>query len=178
MKMRSSATYGFGRIHSRGNMSWHSLDGKEYLGNPSISTLVARYMLALKRRKVLSSQILIRNYASYSLIIIQHARGELSMSSRAITAAHILQMYNYRNQPERLVPVPIQQISRDTPKSLDNWGGPRLRLLVHVIVVLAFSCLLRCDEVVNLRAEDVEVLGPDCISFCLTSRKTSPFGGM
>ncbi|KJA19680.1 hypothetical protein HYPSUDRAFT_143429 [Hypholoma sublateritium FD-334 SS-4] len=43
-------------------------------------------------------------------------------------------------------------------------------------MVLSFICLLRSDEVVNLRAEDVTVLGPDCISVCLTSRKTAQFG--
>ena len=99
------------------------------------------------------------------------------MSSRAITAHHIRQIYDYNNTPESLAPVPFQQTPRNAEKSLDDWGGPRIRLLVHAITVLSFTCLLRSDEVVNLRVEDVTVLHPDCISVCLTSRKTSQFGG-
>ncbi|KJA19681.1 hypothetical protein HYPSUDRAFT_120163, partial [Hypholoma sublateritium FD-334 SS-4] len=103
MKMRSALTYGFGRIYERGNVAWHCSDGKEYKGNPSISTQVSRYMLALKRRK--------------------HASGELAMSSRAITANHIRQIFEFNNQPEMLTPVPFQQTSRNSQKSLDDWGG-------------------------------------------------------
>jgi hypothetical protein len=33
------------------------------------------------------------------------------------------------------------------------------------------------DEVLNLRAEDIEILSPTSISITLSSRKTNPFGG-
>jgi hypothetical protein len=55
MKMRAAATYGFGRISSCGNTPWQ-LDGHgQWRGNPSISLSVSRYMVSLRRRKVLVS---------------------------------------------------------------------------------------------------------------------------
>ncbi|KDR76101.1 hypothetical protein GALMADRAFT_247303 [Galerina marginata CBS 339.88] len=155
MKMRSAATYGFGRILARGNTPWQSTDGVEFRGNPSISTEVSRYMLALKKRK--------------------HARGELPMSSRAITAEVIRDIYKFNNLPENLTPRPIKHTSRET-KSMADWGGPRARLLVHVVITMAFICLLRSDEVLNLRREDVEFLPDGSMSITLSSRKNSPFG--
>ncbi|KAF8958230.1 hypothetical protein BDZ97DRAFT_1668802, partial [Flammula alnicola] len=155
MKMRSSASYGFGRIYSRGNAPWRLKDGINYEGNPSISTEVSRYMLALKKRK--------------------HANGELPMSSRAITSDIIKQMFDFNNLSENLIPRPIRQTSRQE-KSLADWGGPRARMLVHAVVCLAFVCLLRSDEVLNLRVEDVEFIDSHTISVTLPSRKNSPFG--
>jgi len=52
MKMRSALTYGFGRLYSRGNSPWACRDGIRWDGNPSVSPQVARYMVALRKRKV------------------------------------------------------------------------------------------------------------------------------
>lgn len=53
MKMRSSMTYGFGRLCERGRTHWsQSTDGVTWTGNPSMSVLVSRYMVALRKRKV------------------------------------------------------------------------------------------------------------------------------
>jgi hypothetical protein len=53
MKLRSALTYGFGRDYDRGNRQWALNKGNgEWEGNPSVSTQVARYMVALRKRKV------------------------------------------------------------------------------------------------------------------------------
>jgi hypothetical protein len=66
-KMRASMTYAFGRIHGLGSTHWRpgSL-GSPPVGNPSVSEVVSRYMLSLRRRKVKA--------------------GEIATSARAITA--------------------------------------------------------------------------------------------
>jgi hypothetical protein len=66
-KMRASMTYAFGRIHGLGSMSWHRnhVDGS-MMGNPSVSEMVSRYMMSLRRRKVKA--------------------GETASSARAISA--------------------------------------------------------------------------------------------
>ena len=51
MKMRAALTHGFGRAYERGNLLWTKC-GEKWVGNPSNSTFVSRYMHALKRRKV------------------------------------------------------------------------------------------------------------------------------
>ncbi|KDR70557.1 hypothetical protein GALMADRAFT_76008 [Galerina marginata CBS 339.88] len=155
MKMRSSATYGFGRVFSRGNFPWNSADGVDYFGNPSISTEVSRYMLALKKRK--------------------HTNGELPMSSRAITSETIKKIHDFNNLPENLIPREIVITSREA-RSIDDWGGLRARILVHVIITMAFVCLLRSDEILNLCVEDIELMDDDSITITLSSRKNSPFG--
>ncbi|KAJ3754475.1 hypothetical protein EV360DRAFT_20243, partial [Lentinula raphanica] len=51
-KMRTAATFGFGRLHARlGNLAWHrsKFSGK-MLGNPSVSERVSSYMLISLRR--------------------------------------------------------------------------------------------------------------------------------
>jgi len=53
MKLRSALTYGFGRQYARGNRQWIlNKENGEWEGNPSVSVQVARYMVALRRRKV------------------------------------------------------------------------------------------------------------------------------
>lgn len=99
------------------------------------------------------------------------------MSSRAITSEMLKEIYAVKEKPCNKVPRPIQQIPhRD--RSLDDWGGPRARTQAHAITTLAFVCLLRSDEVLNLRIEDIRVnpRNPTTITVDLTSRKTSPFG--
>jgi hypothetical protein len=61
MKLRSALTYGFGRKYDRGTREWSlNKETAEWEGNPSISVQVARYMVALRRRKVMSTVIQFR----------------------------------------------------------------------------------------------------------------------
>jgi hypothetical protein len=55
MKMRAAMTYGFGRVRSCGNTPWRLNDCGQWRGNPSISLSVSRYMISLRRRKVIVS---------------------------------------------------------------------------------------------------------------------------
>jgi hypothetical protein len=55
-KLRSSLTYGFGRKYNRGTREWgFNKESAEWEGNPSMSLHVARYMVALRKRKVIKS---------------------------------------------------------------------------------------------------------------------------
>ncbi|KAF8261883.1 hypothetical protein EI94DRAFT_1541505, partial [Lactarius quietus] len=66
-KMRASMTYAFGRLHGLGTMHWvHNPVEDTVTGNPSVSEMVSRYMLSLRRRKVKA--------------------GETATSARAISA--------------------------------------------------------------------------------------------
>lgn len=52
MKLRAAMTYGFGRHYHRGNHAWsYNSRTREWEGNPSVSDQVARYMVALRKRK-------------------------------------------------------------------------------------------------------------------------------
>ena len=40
-------------------------------------------------------------------------------------------------------------------------GGPTTRLALHAIYTLAFICLLRSDEVLKIRRQDIELVKED-----------------
>ncbi|KAF8332916.1 hypothetical protein F5887DRAFT_1173636 [Amanita rubescens] len=151
MKMRSSMTYGFGRLCERGRTHWSS-DGITCAGNPSISNLVSRYMIALRRRKRQNGE-------------------DVPMSSRAITSQDIREMWEFNEK------VYGQETIAVPNSSEKQWGRERTRRLVHAIITLSFVCLLRADEALNLRMEDIDIRGPKCLSITLQKRKTNQFGG-
>ncbi|KAF8706311.1 hypothetical protein AX14_013801 [Amanita brunnescens Koide BX004] len=157
MKMRSAMTYGFGRLYERGRTHWTSTDGINWTGNPSISTIVSRYMVALRKRK--------------------HQSGEnTTMSSRAVTAQDIQAMYIFNEKAyERYQ----QSMGPASTSSEKEWGRERARRLVHAVIALSFVCLLRIDETLSLRVEDIELQSSEskCISITLQKRKTEQFGG-
>lgn len=99
------------------------------------------------------------------------------MSSRAVTAQDIQAMYEFNAKAyER-----YRQLPGSAPASSDKeWGRERARRLVHAVITLSFVCLLRIDETLSLRVEDIDLQSPDpnCISIALQKRKTDPFGGM
>jgi integrase len=82
-------------------------------------------------------------------------------------------MYDYNMADGRST---VQNITSRV-KGKELWGSPRHRLLVHAVTTLAFMCLLRLDEVLNLRFEDIE-LRDDSVIVTLSSRKTQQFGGL
>ncbi|TFK81913.1 hypothetical protein K466DRAFT_468688, partial [Polyporus arcularius HHB13444] len=75
MKMRAAMTYAYGRLKSRGRQAWMRAENGRWLGNPSVSDRVSRYMVSLRRRKVRA--------------------GEVAMSSRAITPEILERVYEY-----------------------------------------------------------------------------------
>jgi len=46
-------------------------------------------------------------------------------------------------------------------KSIHDWGGPTTRRALHAIYTLAFICLLRSDEVLKIRRQDLELVEED-----------------
>ena len=46
-------------------------------------------------------------------------------------------------------------------KSIHDWGGPTTRRALHAIYTLAFICLLRSDEVLKIRWQDLELVEED-----------------
>ena len=46
-------------------------------------------------------------------------------------------------------------------KSIHQWGGPTTRRALHAIYTLAFICLLRSDEVLKIRRQDLELVKED-----------------
>jgi integrase len=108
------------------------------------------------------------------LIGFQYLSGDIfAMSSRALTSDQIRQMYDYNMAEGRST---VQNLTSRV-KGKVIWGSPRHRLLVHAVTTLAFNCLLRLDEVLNLRFEDIE-LRDDSAVVTLSSRKTHQFGGL
>ncbi|EPQ50941.1 hypothetical protein GLOTRDRAFT_50099, partial [Gloeophyllum trabeum ATCC 11539] len=160
MKIRASMTYGFGRFGRRGTLVWdqsRSRNGR-WRGNPSISYQVSSYMASLKRRKV--------------------QNGETPTSARAITPEIMAQLYEVNNLSAQAEILEIDRRS-GKKKSHDQWGGGRLRRCLHCMYTFAFSCLLRFDEVLNIKAHDVI---PDPkhkrLILRLSQRKNAQFGDL
>jgi hypothetical protein len=59
-----------------------------------------------------------------------------------------------------------------------QWGHGRARRLLTLAYNLAFTCLLRFDEVLKIQAHDIIVLSETCLEVKLPFRKTSQFGGV
>ncbi|KIY50121.1 hypothetical protein FISHEDRAFT_39905, partial [Fistulina hepatica ATCC 64428] len=160
-KMRAAMTYAFGHVHGIGTVSWHrsEVTGR-MVGNPSVSPIVSRYMLSLRRRKVRA--------------------GETTTSARAITPEILRMMYDFNHHEEFLTPklyAPQQRKKGNDPDRLDNWGGCRTRRAMQLAYVLSFLCLLRFDEVLHIRMEDIEFShNKEKMIVTLPFRKTAQFG--
>lgn len=79
------------------------------------------------------------------------------MSSRALTASDIKKM---------------QQMLESSAGQVDELS----RTLIHTTVTIAFTCLMRIDEVLGLQFDDV-VGDDECLTITLRHRKTAQFGG-
>ncbi|KAH9007804.1 hypothetical protein EDB84DRAFT_1671914 [Lactarius hengduanensis] len=153
-KMRASMTYAFGRLHGLGSMDWHCSEGGSMVGNPSVSEMVSWYMLSLHRRKVRA--------------------GEAATSASAITADTLKKLYDFNRRPENW---DLKDYTPGTKKKDgDQWGGPRARRLLQLAFTLAFSCLLRVDEVLKIQSHDFVLLDAHTLVLTLPFRKTSQFG--
>jgi integrase len=58
-------------------------------------------------------------------------------------------------------------------KAKQSWGNPRRRLLVHAVLTVAFVCLLRIDEALNLRFEDIIFHSPQKIDSFIQKENSS-----
>ncbi|KAH8978534.1 DNA breaking-rejoining enzyme [Lactarius hatsudake] len=86
--------------------------------------------------------------------------GETATSAKAITANWDLKDYTPGTKK----------------KDEDQWGGPRARQQLHLAFTLAFSCLLRVDEVLKIQSHDIVLLDDHTFELTLPFRKTSQFG--
>jgi hypothetical protein len=160
-KMRAAVTHGFNHVAGLGLATWERSEiTGEMKGNPSVSSLVSSYMVSLRRRKVQA--------------------GETATSSRAITPEIIGKMYDFNRRPENWVPKSYEPTQRGVEKDPAQWGGPRLRRALHLAYTIAFSCLLRVDEVLKIQAHEIELVPGqrNCIKVTLPFRKTNQFGNI
>lgn len=94
-------------------------------------------------------------------------------------------MYDYNHQPSRW-DIEAYDRAQATPGSrvlnekeqLHKWGGPRTRRLLWAVYTIAFTCLLRSDEVLNIQAHHVKYNAQTLkLTITLPFRKTAQFGG-
>ncbi|KAH8997082.1 hypothetical protein EDB86DRAFT_2803667 [Lactarius hatsudake] len=144
-KMRASMTYAFGRIHGLGSMHWQRGSDGRMVGNPSVSEVVSRYMLSLHRRKVKA--------------------GETATSARAISAATMYTLYHFNAR------VPVRDLRHPPVKGskadCNQWAGQNAWRLLQLAFTLAFSCLLRVDEVLKIQSHDFINLGNNRLQLTL-----------
>ncbi|KAL1712389.1 DNA breaking-rejoining enzyme [Schizophyllum commune] len=138
-KERSAMTNLFGLLGDNGAMQWHQDRATGLMvGNPSISPLVSRYMLGLAKRKSLA--------------------GESSTSARAITPDIMRRLYrrNRRDYMDLEVSIPKRGTVVFFSYIVINQNERLEERLVQACYTLAFLCLLRFDEVLQLQVSDLE----------------------
>ncbi|EKM84332.1 hypothetical protein AGABI1DRAFT_33038, partial [Agaricus bisporus var. burnettii JB137-S8] len=160
-KMRAAMTFAFGRVHRLGKNAWHlnQMSGKMD-GNPSLATDVSAYMLSLRRRKVQA--------------------GEAASSARAITPDIMQRLYDFNVKQVHHFQL---QPQTNTNVVASTWAGPLFRKLLVFAYTLAFTCLLRIDELLKLQAQDIVLdneQDPDCLTLIikLPFRKTNQVGNI
>jgi len=94
------------------------------------------------------------------------------MSSKAISPDIITKIYKLTWESG------LGSNDRFASEGKEVWRNHKGRALVHAIVTVAFVCLLRVDEVLKLRYDDVKIDDEGMIKIFLPSRKTAQFGGM
>lgn len=92
-------------------------------------------------------------------------------------------MYQFNTKPENW---DIKDYAPGTRHKSDTevkqWGHSRSRRLLNLAYTLAFTCLLRFDEVLKIQAHDMTIFsdptnGDMRLEVKLPFRKTSQFGG-
>jgi hypothetical protein len=111
--------------------------------------------------------------------VLQVREGEIPQSARAITSEELRKLYHFNHKNENW---DIKGYKGPTPRNqkstIHEWGTPLLRRLLQVVMIIAFLCLLRSDEVLKIRREHVQFLNnPRRIKLTLPFRKTHQGGG-
>ena len=63
-------------------------------------------------------------------------------------------------------------------QSQPEWGGGRARWLLQLAFAIAYTCLLRVDEVLKIQSHDLILLSERKLQLTLPFRKTDQYGGM
>lgn len=138
-KMRAAVSSRFARNYNRGLAPWTEnpvVPGK-FTGNPSHSTRVSQYMISLRRRKT--------------------RKGEQVISAKAMDEGVLQRLVEYNmsfdDSPhvEFLSSVPRKKLE----KNPHLWAGFYLRCMLTLLYITAFLCLLRFDEALRIRWEDI-----------------------
>ena len=107
---------------------------------------------------------------------MQIRAGEVPESARSITSDNLKDMYLFNEQykPQFLA----ERLNLD-PNNVHNWGGGRLRIMLQLAYSIAFLCLLRFDEMLNIKMENLRVIDTETgqWSLMLEARKTHQHGG-
>lgn len=139
--MRAAVSSRFAREYNRGMAAWTEkpvIPGR-FVGNPSQSNTVSQYMVALRRRKV--------------------RKGEEVVSAQAMDH-EILQKLVAFNMKFKDDPS-AQGVSSVSKKRKAGtpylWAGYFLRCMLSLLYITSFLCLLRFDEALRIRWEDVRI---------------------
>jgi hypothetical protein len=102
------------------------------------------------------------------------------MSARAITPDLLFKMWQSMVLSESWVVRPYTPGSHNNGRNqVKTWkAGGRLLRALWACYTIAFWCLLRFDEVLRIRVEDLEVESSTVVILTLRWRKTAQFGGM
>jgi len=177
MKMRAALTYGFGRLLSRGTSTWVIDDQGNTHSNPSISSIVSSYMISLKRRKV---RYPCRPTFCSDFLLFKTRAGEVVKCARAITPELLKRMWESNLEPQNwaIEPYASGQSNASRPDKMKSWNAKgRRRRMLWAAYTIAFWCLLRSDEVLRIRIEDIEIISSTEVALTLLWRKTNQTGG-
>ncbi|KAI5894817.1 uncharacterized protein SCHCODRAFT_02495082, partial [Schizophyllum commune H4-8] len=178
-KMHASATYSWGHICGLGTLPWHENDAGEMIGNPSISPIVSRYMVSLRKRKTRAGEV--ATSARALTAVRSHFRiAQFSFVLTDLGQDNSWELYHL-NMDEGKFPLNAAYTGptrRGTNDEKENWAGGKQRRMLNCIYIIAFLCLLRSDEVLNLRVEDIErdKFDDDKWTLHLNFRKTAQYG--
>ena len=95
-----------------------------------------------------------------------------------LTQETLEQLHDFNLQPENW---DIKSYAPGTKKTADDpWAGGRARRLFQLAYTIAFTCLLRVDEVLKIQCQDIKLVnnkGEVALQVTLPFRKTEQFGG-
>src|SRR5271169_1337933 len=90
-------------------------------------------------------------------------------------------LYDYNHRPEnwdiKCWDGPRTKAQKEQDLAEGRWTGPYGRHELQLAYTLAFTCLLRVDEAMKIKAQDIKLLNDETIELTLPFRKTSQFGG-
>jgi hypothetical protein len=100
-------------------------------------------------------------------------RAELLLLTQGI----LEKLYVFNQEAENWA---LKDYTPGTKKAGDQWGGGHARRLLQLAYTIAFTCLLRLDEVLKIQSPDIILLDEDTgmLQLTLQFRKTSQFGGV
>jgi integrase len=112
-----------------------------------------------------------------SLLICQVRAGETVTSARAMDEETLQKLHNFNLSFEEEEGPDSRKCKAERP---ENWAGHSIRVMLLLIYIIAFLCLLRFDEVLNIKWSWIQLetyKGRKRIKLSLPFRKTHQYGG-